>query len=362
MNLYSSLSQLIMYLFFFYADYIEHVTWVLLINPTQQSKNSKNKKEIFIYYTESNLTYSILKTLKSKYMEKSNKTQNKLKIAKKIFDSGIYMFSFFCNILKICNNLLKNRRDCIHNQIKLAEKTCFMSKFNYLSLHFSLFQKKFEMKIVVRTQTNRTYSVEVSASATVKNLKEEIEKVDETKVARQKLFLNKSAETKELEDTKQSTDKKELEDEKTLEDYNIKEGDEILLEIPVRSRNFTAVDVTKSQTKKVGTNSYLVLEIELWLWLWWDLQKHEMGLGEIDPNDDHHLKIIKCPGCKERFIPDAYFFYKCIATIKYKTKNDNEIVSLPVIRVEGDYYKQLGGENMAKVEYEFLKLHVAPLH
>lgn len=218
------------------------------------------------------------------------------------------------------------------------------------------------LSIYVQTSGGKPLEISVGKSETVKALKELINSKEGVPVEYQTLY------------TESDTEKKSpLHDDATLASLGIKSDQTLVLSTPTRGIVFKAPDVEKQTLKRTGTNTLHYWTVHEGLNYGGTCmtasckahkQKvmHHRGVGEINPNDDEHLdEVVRCPGCKEKFEVEGYFFYKCQVDITYKKSTDKTVTRVPTKRITGNDYWELGGDGAEKVDYVALKFVVTRL-
>jgi len=212
----------------------------------------------------------------------------------------------------------------------------------------------------VKTQSEKLLNFKVFETDTVETLKELIGKKEGLPISYQTLYFNGIT----------------LENDKPLIHYGLTNDDTLNLHIPLRGTGGTRIsapDVNKQATKKTGKNDLFYWNVKCGCNYGGTCKNKTCkavdqpvmycrGTGAINPFEDEHMdEIVRCPGCKERFEVDGYYFYKCKVEIKYKKYGDKELTKMPAKRVEGEDYWQLGGDEKEKVDYICMKFIVTKL-
>jgi len=135
----------------------------------------------------------------------------------------------------------------------------------------------------------------------------------------------------------------------------------------------TGPDVTKEQTKKTGTNSFLFWKVNDGCNYSGTCKNKSCkafdqpvmycrGFGNINPIDDEYMdEVVQCPGCNEKFEVDGYYFYKCQVEVAHILRGEKEVTKMPAKRVEGKDFWQLGGNGKEKADYIALRFNVTKL-
>ncbi|ETO11412.1 ubiquitin [Reticulomyxa filosa] len=212
--------------------------------------------------------------------------------------------------------------------------------------------------ITIKTPTGKIVEIELDESDTVEKLKQEVEKEQNVKVNKQKLFYGEE----------------ELQDSKLVSSYGIKEGSFVRLSVPVRGGVvFSAPDVDKQQTKKTGKNEFRYWTVSPGLNYGGRCSNEDCkacdervmasrGFGKFQPNIDEHVEeVIRCPGCKQTFEPSGFYFYRCNVSITFKKEGEKSLTRMPKKKVEGENYWELGGEEHEKAVYNYLEFEVEKL-
>jgi len=210
--------------------------------------------------------------------------------------------------------------------------------------------------LIIKKITSKIIKISISENATIKNLKQEICKEEETPIKIQALFLE--------------TDKdNELENEKTLNACGIRDKTIVLLgEAGRGGGQFEAPDVEKERIIKLGKSRFKYRRVKPGLNYGGKCENkdcevyqekvmvHRGFRSRIDPSRDEHFKnFIKCPCCHQKFNLRGFYFFQCHAVINYKKQGEEEITTIE--KDVTDTWK-LGGDDGKKATYLFLEFNV----